>query len=639
MMHRFSLVALAVFTIVMAALPVAAAEEIVVDDIDISAHPQITIRVTMPPALAGQALPADAFTVTEGGTAIVPVVERLPNEDLEVVLLLDTSQSMRGEPLAAAIAAAESFAGSMPSEVRIAVVSFATSSEVVTDFVAPVDVPTALATLSATGETSLYDGLETAAGLWSGAAPSRRALVLLTDGGDTVSVASLEDAIVSVIGAGSEFYAVALESPEADDEALRRLEAATGGSLVAADDPDALASIFGEIAGTLVSRYELRYVSAGEGTTDIGVGVTFGGVSAAADLSVSLPIAPVFSPEAVRPRPEIAPTVRDAGPVVTSVADPGWMGRRELVVGGAALIFVGLFGAIRLLQTSANGTTRQRVRARAAPSGTERAVSTLADRATAFAERRLNRGGGGTGLSGSLERAGSALRAGEYVVVSLSFALVAAAVGVVLGGTVMGAVFGMAGIGGAVFWLQVRVQRRQSAFADQLGDALLLIAGGLQAGHGIIQSCDAVATENLEPASDEFRRLIAETRLGRDFVDALRALGDRVGGDDFRWVVDAIEIHREVGGDLSEVLRSLAATIRSRNQVRRRVQALSAEGKLSGVVLMALPFVVGAFVTVSNPGYLNELFTTRPGQIMVAGAATMMIAGGLWIRRIVTFDY
>ncbi len=636
MMRRIALVAVALVMGLWGALPAGAAEHVVVDDIDISLHPQVTITVTMPPGLAGRQLPDSAFTITEAGVAVTPTVERLPNEDLEVVLLLDVSQSMQGAPLAAAIGAAESFATAMPDEARIGVVTFSTVPSVVTDFVAPLDVPPALANLIAAGETSLYDGLATAASLWDGAPPSRRALVLLSDGGDTVSTASLEDAIVSVIATGAEFYAVELESPEADSEPLRRLEAATGGSLVGADDPDALMSIFDEIAGALVSRYQLRYTSTASGPTDIALDVAFGGVAAGAALSVQLPTAPAFSPESTRRPADLPPTAAEPEPVVVQVIDPGLLGRRELAVFGGALFFAGLWlwGVIRLTQTS----SEERKPLWKVPSGGEKALSSFATKATSFAERHLE-GSRGRGLAVALEQAGSSLRAGEYVVTTISLALVAAAAGLILGGN-MGAVgAGLGTMGGAFALLRVRVQRRQKAFADQLGDALLLIAGGLQAGHGIIQACDAVATEEMEPASEEFRRLIAETRLGRDFTDALRAMGDRVGGEDFPWVVDAIDIHREVGGDLSEVLRSLAATIRSRNQVRRRVQALSAEGRLSGVVLMALPFVVAVLVTASNPGYLDELFTTPTGRVMVGGAGGLLVAGGLWIRRIVAFKY
>ncbi|MDH3730688.1 MAG: type II secretion system F family protein [Acidimicrobiia bacterium] len=632
-MRRLTLGLLLLSFVAASALPAVAAEEVVVDEIDISSHPQVSLIVTLPPSLAGRALPADSFSITEGESLIEPEVERLPNEDLEVVLLLDVSQSMSGAPLAAAVDAATSFAESMPDEARIAIVTFSTAPTVLTEFGPPLDAPLALADVAASGETSLYDGLVAAAALWDGSAASRRAIVLLSDGGDTVSSSSLEDAIVAIIASGSAFYAVELESPETDPVPMSRLEAATGGSVVSADDPDAITSIFDEIASVLVSRYQLTYTSDANGPTDIGVEVAFDGVTAGGAVAVQLPTAPQFSPESVR-----APIEVQAAPpevFVPRVVATGLLDRRELAVFGGAILFAGLWGVIRLLQSP----SEKRITRWKAPASGEKALSSFANSATIFAEKGLNSVSGGKPLGTALEQAGSSLRPAEYAVIVLSVALAGAAAGLAFGGPTAALASGIGLLAISHVSLRHRATKRQAAFADQLGDALQLIAGGLLAGHGIIQACDAVASEELEPASEEFRRLIAETRLGRDFTDALRAMGDRVGGDDFRWVVDAIDIHREVGGDLSQVLRTLAATIRSRAQVRRRVETLSAEGKLSGIVLMALPFVVSVLVSISNPTYLNELFSSGPGRMMLIAGAVLMATGGIWIRRIVAFKY
>lgn len=632
-MRRLTLGLLLLSFVAASAFPAVAAEEVTVDDIDISSHPQVSLVVTLPPSLAGRALPADSFFINEGGTQIAPEVQRLPNEDLEVVLLLDVSQSMRGAPLQAAIDAATSFAESMPDEARIAIVTFSTEPTVLAEFGLPADAPVVLADISAAGETSLYDGLVAAGGLWDGAAPSRRAIVLLSDGGDTVSTSTLEDAIVAILASGSEFYAVELQSPETDPIPMSRLEAATGGSVVNADDPEAIASIFDQIASVLVSRYQLTYVSDANGPTDIGVEVTFGGLTAGGAVAVQLPFAPQLSPEAFRAPIEVQPAPPEV--FVPRVIATGLLDRRELAVFGGAILFAGLWGVIRLLQSP----SEKRTTTWKAPKPGEKALSSFANKATMFAEKGLDQVSRGKPLATALEQAGSTLRPAEYAVITISVTLAGAAAGLAFGGPIgaLGSAIGVLGLSHVT--LQHRASKRQAAFADQLGDALQLIAGGLLAGHGIIQACDAVATEEMEPASEEFRRLIAETRLGRDFTDALRAMGDRVGGDDFRWVVDAIDIHREVGGDLSHVLRTLAATIRSRAQVRRRVDTLSAEGKLSGIILMALPLVVGVLVSISNPSYLNELFATSPGRMMLVAGAVLMASGGVWIRRIVSFKY
>jgi tight adherence protein B len=144
-----------------------------------------------------------------------------------------------------------------------------------------------------------------------------------------------------------------------------------------------------------------------------------------------------------------------------------------------------------------------------------------------------------------------------------------------------------------------------------------------------------VGQEAESPTAEEFRRLTIETRLGRDQVEALAGLADRVGGEDFRWVVQAVEIQRDVGGDLAEVLDTVASTIRDRTRIRRQVSALSAEGRMSAWVLMLMPFGLVGIMFVTNPTYLSPLFDTGIGHKLLVVAAALLVAGGLWLRRIV----
>ena len=144
-----------------------------------------------------------------------------------------------------------------------------------------------------------------------------------------------------------------------------------------------------------------------------------------------------------------------------------------------------------------------------------------------------------------------------------------------------------------------------------------------------------VARETESPTAEEFRRLTVETRLGRDFPDALRALAARVRSQDFEWVVQSLEIHRDVGGDLAEVLDAVSGTIRDRNRVRRQVRALSAEGRMSAIVLVALPFVLAAVTAVLDPEYVGELTASGAGIGMIAGGGVLLAIGGVWLHRIV----
>ena len=165
------------------------------------------------------------------------------------------------------------------------------------------------------------------------------------------------------------------------------------------------------------------------------------------------------------------------------------------------------------------------------------------------------------------------------------------------------------------------------------------MAGSLRAGHSLLRAVDSVSQEADAPTSEEFSRIVNETRVGRDLNDALDEVAARMGSDDFTWVAQAIAIHREVGGNLAEVLDAVGHTIRERNAIRRQVKALSAEGKLSAIVLMALPFGITGFISMTNPAYLAKFTESVVGYGMLGVAAIMMTVGALWLRKTVAIKF
>jgi tight adherence protein B len=239
----------------------------------------------------------------------------------------------------------------------------------------------------------------------------------------------------------------------------------------------------------------------------------------------------------------------------------------------------------------------------------------------------------------ALERAGMSMTLPNFVLVVALSTVLGFAVGVLLGGFLLGLLL-LAGVPfGAKLFLKFRASRRQAAFADQLDDSLQLMAGSLRAGHSLLRAVDSVSQEAAAPTAEEFARIVNETRVGRDLGDALDEVAERMASDDFRWVAQAIGIHREVGGYLAEVLDTVGHTIRERNAIRRQVKALSAEGKLSAVVLMALPFGIVAFLVVSNPAYLAPFTTTLVGWCMTATVVVLLVVGGLWLKKTVAIRF
>jgi tight adherence protein B len=259
--------------------------------------------------------------------------------------------------------------------------------------------------------------------------------------------------------------------------------------------------------------------------------------------------------------------------------------------------------------------------------------------AGAAVEKVLAKRGRLAGGAAALERAGISTSLADFVLVTGLVAVVGGAAGFVVGGPLLALLPIVLVPLGARLLVSVRASRRQAAFADQLDDSLQLMAGSLRAGHSLLRAVDSVSQEADAPTSEEFARIVNETRVGRDLNDALDEVARRMGSDDFTWVAQAIAIHREVGGNLAEVLDAVGHTIRERNSIRRQVKALSAEGKLSAVVLMALPFGVTGFISITNPGYLAKFTQSLTGWCMLAVAGVMLLAGAFWLKKTVAIKF
>jgi len=239
----------------------------------------------------------------------------------------------------------------------------------------------------------------------------------------------------------------------------------------------------------------------------------------------------------------------------------------------------------------------------------------------------------------ALDRAGLKMGPAEFIILVGAGALVALALGLLAGGLVAGVMLAGFAVAAAVAAVTIRSDRRKAAFAEQLDDILALLASNLRAGHSLPQALDSLTGDIEEPASSEIIRAVTQVRVGRDLTEALSDVAERMDSDDFRWITQAIAIHRQVGGNLAEVLDTVANTIRERGQVRRQVSSLSAEGRLSAYVLIALPFFVVLFLSLVNPGYLAVFTATTIGWVMLAVAAVLLVVGIFWLRATVKVEF
>jgi tight adherence protein B len=314
-----------------------------------------------------------------------------------------------------------------------------------------------------------------------------------------------------------------------------------------------------------------------------------------------------------------------------------------------ALSFLALFAlGWMLFGTAARAKADRAMAARMVAAGRPSSATVLPDsgdsawipqRVTRFGARFAQASGFGEALDMRLEAAGVAVRSGEFVVASAAAAFIGAILGyAVLQNPLLALV--VAAACGAAPWitLQVALKRRAQKLREQLPEVLTIMASSLRAGHSFLQAIDTVSKEIQEPAASEFVRVVAEIRLGRPVEEALEAMADRVGSEDFRWAVLAVNIQREVGGNLAEILDTVADTLRERATMRRQVQVLTAEGRLSAYVLVALPLAIGLYMTAVNPDYIGLLVTTTLGLFMLGTATVLIAIGVLWMRKIVNID-
>jgi len=243
------------------------------------------------------------------------------------------------------------------------------------------------------------------------------------------------------------------------------------------------------------------------------------------------------------------------------------------------------------------------------------------------------------GLDDRLERAGLPIHAGEFVALTA----IAGVAGAIFAGILLQNIIFVLLVAAAAalipwVWMVRSLSKRQQKMMDQLADTLSILASSLRAGYSFLQALDTVSKEIGEPSASEFSRVVAEIRLGRPIDESLMAMAERVGSRDLKWAVIAVNIQRQVGGNLAEVLDIVASTVRERGYVHRQIRVLSAEGRLSMYILAALPFLIGIYEAIVNPAYLRLLFTTSVGILLLIVGGALMAVGLFWMTRIVKID-
>jgi tight adherence protein B len=255
-----------------------------------------------------------------------------------------------------------------------------------------------------------------------------------------------------------------------------------------------------------------------------------------------------------------------------------------------------------------------------------------------LAERAFAQTGVFARVRTTLARSDWTLSPGEFISVSLVAAVVGVLVGVVSSSPPLALLLGALGLVGPFLLVTRSVNRRRAAFEEQLPDVLDLLAASLESGAGIAAALELVIAEAPDPAASEFARVLTATRLGATLVEGLADMADRLDSRDLLYTVQAISVQQRTGGKLAEVLGIVADFMRGRAELRREIKALTAEGRLSAYILGGLPFAIAGFISLVNPDYLDPLYTTLPGLLMLAVAGALMTVSFFFMARIIKIE-
>jgi len=577
-------------------------------------------------------LDGDKLEATATSTGTDTTVQRT------TVLAMDTSDSMaRNGRFEAAKAAALTFLASVPDDVLVGIVTFdggvSTALEPTTDRAAAEAVVNGL---SLSKGTLLYDGILAAVDV--AGIDGQRSILVLSDGADTGKTTALADVTSAIEETATLVDVVSLDQenkPKAE-AALSDLAEAGQGDVIASSG-DALADAFAAEAEVLADQILVTAplpdgFDAEEATVAITLPTPDGDLVASAFAKI------LDAPDETSSGPSTQPVNPDDAWDL-----PGWALYAGILVFGLGLVTAAMLLVPAKPQpiTLAERVTAYTQGSGQAPEEAKSSSEPMLDQAKAAAAGVLEHNKGlEEKLATRLTAAGSSLKPSEWLLLHVAVVIGAGLLGLLVGGgnLIVGILFVVVGFFVPRIVLSFKAGRRRRAFNTCLPDTLQLMSGSLAAGLSLAQSVDTVVNEGPEPIASEFKRVLVENRIGISIEDAFDGVAQRFNSKDFAWVVMAIRIQRQVGGNLAELLTTVAATMREREYLRRQVSALAAEGKLSAIILACLPPGFMFFLSFTNRSYIEPLFNTGLGLVLLIGATLWLCLGIFWMSRLVKVE-
>jgi tight adherence protein B len=618
MSRRLTATLAAVLCAAAAAAPAEAADGPQISPAGNAAFPERAYSLRIPSELA--LLPSNVQVRENGqqlGDVNVASARHASKGEFGTVLVIDASQSMRGAAIRGAMKAAQAFADRRATEQELGVVTF---NRDVTVALPPTTDDTAINQVLSqqpllAASTHLYDAVAEAVRGLEEQGISNGSVVVLSDGRDIGSSATLDQVVRLARAAGVRVFGVGLQSSRFDPAALRRL--AGSGTYADARRPQQLSGIFDALGSKLAREYLVTYQSQAEPGERVTVEMDVNGVPGTG---------------------RDAYTVRLPAPAVAQAPqhDSGFWRSTAAMVAAAASAALLLMLAFIIVARPRPESLPQRL-ARFVSVGPAVEEEEPRERAV---------------LLGKLEQAvedhprwkrfARELDVAQIDTPAIHIAVgtaIAALLAVLLVGAITGqAILAPLGLLIALFVraeINRRVKRRRTEFADQLSDNLQVVASAIRAGHSMVGAFSVVVEESSEPSRSEFRRIVNDERLGVPLEEAIRRVARRMDNRDLDQVALVATIQRETGGNTAEVLDRVIQTIRQRGELRRLMETMTAQGRLSRVVVTAIPPVLLVAISLINPEYLRPLFHTGTGNLLLGMAAGLVILGSLVIKRIV----
>jgi tight adherence protein B len=575
-----------------------------------------------------RSLGAGDVRVLENGEAVADVSLTAAGsnggEDSGVVLVIDASNSMRGEAIGDAMAAARVFNERRPPNQHMGIVAFNNRASVLLPLTTDdhaIDDALAKPPRLASG-THLYDGVDTAIAVLDQSDVSLGTIIVLSDGADTGSTASAAAVAAEARKARVRVFTVGIRSPQFTSASLRNLGARTSGVYAEATSSADLARVYGELGTRLANEYVLTYRSNIGLNRTVRVAVRVKGIEG---LGVSGYTTPRTGPDASGPYHQSALNRVMQSPVTMLVV--------ALMIAG--LLAFTVFSLVMPRRRTLRIRMAEFVSIRAPRVEGDATIGRVGSRVLVGAERSLEGTKWWARFKETLELAEIRTSATKIALWTLASTLLLMWLLALILGSVLFAIIGL-GVPLIVRSLIFRkLERRRKLFAEQLPDNLQVLASALRAGHSFVGALSVVIDDADDPSRTEFRRVVADEQLGIPLEDALRAVVKRMDNEDLEQVALVAALQRQTGGNMAEVLERVTETIRERFELRRMVQTLTAQGRMSRWIVTALPIGLLIAISVINPDYTKPLFEATGGRVALMLAGVMLVAGSLVIKKIV----